>query len=94
METNWGFNSRGFNSRVVDGREATHGDFLMNADIAQRLKTALTTGPSWDGMSPVQRESAHHICTKLSRIVSGNPDCLDHWDDIAGYAELVSRTLR
>jgi hypothetical protein len=27
------------------------------------------------------------ICLKLSRAVQ-NPDYIDHWDDIAGYAKL------
>jgi hypothetical protein len=34
------------------------------------------------------------IATKMSRIVNGNPDKIDNWDDIAGYAKLVADKLR
>ena len=33
------------------------------------------------------------ISTKLARIASGNPNELDHWKDIAGYADLSSAQL-
>jgi hypothetical protein len=33
------------------------------------------------------------ICYKMGRILSGDSNNLDHWDDIAGYATLVSKIL-
>jgi hypothetical protein len=30
------------------------------------------------------------ICHKISRIANGDPNYADSWDDIAGYAKLVS----
>jgi hypothetical protein len=33
------------------------------------------------------------IVHKISRIVNGNPDKVDHWVDIAGYATLVADRL-
>jgi hypothetical protein len=33
-------------------------------------------------------EALEMICTKIARILSGNPNDPDHWKDIAGYAEL------
>jgi hypothetical protein len=30
---------------------------------------------------------------KIGRIVNGNPDAVDHWIDIAGYAKLISDRL-
>lgn len=41
-----------------------------------------------------QRESLELIATKMGRITSGNPNIQDHWDDISGYAELISKRLR
>jgi len=35
-----------------------------------------------------QGEAIHMICVKLARIVCGDPNHADHWDDIAGYARL------
>ncbi len=33
------------------------------------------------------------IAHKIGRIVSGNPNVQDHWDDIAGYAKLASNEI-
>lgn len=40
-------------------------------------------------ISDVQRESIDMIMTKLARICCGDPDYMDSWVDIAGYAMLV-----
>ena len=34
------------------------------------------------------------ILQKLARAFNGNPNKKDTWDDIAGYATLVSKTLK
>lgn len=33
------------------------------------------------------------IATKMARIVNGDPDYLDNWHDIQGYAKLVQQEL-
>lgn len=33
------------------------------------------------------------IAHKIGRIVNGNPNNIENWRDIAGYAELVARIL-
>ena len=33
------------------------------------------------------------IACKIARILSGDPNWRDHWDDIAGYATLVAERL-
>lgn len=62
--------------------------------VAQRIKEAIRCAPKYSLLSSAQRESLDLIATKISRITSGNPNELDHWDDISGYAELISRQLR
>jgi hypothetical protein len=42
-------------------------------------------------MSDVKKESLEMIALKLSRILSGQADYRDHWDDIAGYVRLASK---
>ena len=71
---------------ILVTREATHGDFTLTAKIAQDLKEAYRWGPAETNAR--QREALDMICTKIARIMSGNPNTLDHWDDIAGYAKL------
>lgn len=70
-------------------RGATHGDFSENAELAQYLKSALNFCPRWDTMIPAHRECLDLIMTKIARIMSGDPDFADHWNDIEGYARLA-----
>lgn len=72
---------------LVTERGKTHGDWMRQAVIAQELKRVIA---DWDtaGIKPQQREALEMIAVKMSRILSGNPNEPDHWDDIAGYAVL------
>ena len=45
-------------------------------------------------MEADKKEAIHMILVKLSRIIYGNHDHADHWDDIAGYALLVADRLK
>jgi hypothetical protein len=40
-----------------------------------------------------QWEALEMIVHKIGRIVNGNPNKVDHWVDIAGYAKLVADRL-
>lgn len=76
---------------ILDERQKTHGDFASHAVIAQELKSQIDK--SGQELSAVQREGLEMILHKVARILNGNADHKDHWDDIAGYATLVSRDL-
>ena len=78
---------------ILQERQKVHGDFQADAYTAQSLKDILHLSPNWETLTVVQREALEMICTKLGRIVVGNPNHQDHWDDIAGYALLVSKRL-
>lgn len=73
---------------ILKERQKTHGEYANVARIAQSLKAILQDGPSYDGLTLMQRESLDLICTKLSRIVCGAPE-KDHWVDLSGYADLI-----
>ena len=70
---------------ILVEREKTHGDFRDVARVAQQLKAVL--GPR-DFLNPSQIEATDLICTKLARIVCGDANNKDHWDDGAGYFNL------
>jgi hypothetical protein len=72
-------------------RQTTHGDFATNALYSQHLKALMHSSPGWASMTDVQREALEMIALKLSRILSGQADYRDHWDDIAGYARLAAK---
>lgn len=77
---------------LLQERQKTHGDFTINAQRSQDLK-AIFTEWGYLKFSPVHREALDMIALKLSRIFSGQEKHKDHWDDIAGYAKLVSEYI-
>ena len=84
---------------LLDQRGKTHGDFAVHAMVTQDLKEVMrsvhkvnigsdTVIQAWSHLIPSQRESLDMIVHKIGRILAGDPDFRDHWDDIAGYAKL------
>lgn len=73
---------------TLKDRGAIYGDFTDNAKIAQEIKDSLRSGGSWALMNPAQREAVDVIASKLSRIVTGDPNYKDNAHDIQGYAKL------
>ena len=78
---------------LIGTRATTHGDFTDHARITQDLKSIMTSSKNWQKLRSTQRESLEMIAHKIGRILAGDPTHKDHWDDIAGYAELVAREL-
>jgi hypothetical protein len=74
-------------------RGNTHGDFAEHAAVTYAIKDAISSLGNIDELSVMQREALDMIAHKIGRIVAGNPNHADHWDDIAGYACLVSQRL-
>lgn len=74
---------------LLEQRRQTHGDFPDVAVIAQKTKDIWRAGARWETLSPVQREGLEMIAHKAARIVRGDANHLDHWRDIAGYAQRV-----
>jgi hypothetical protein len=83
-----------YDNPVLNEREKTHGDYKDTARIAQQLKNASRDTFGYYRLSEVQAESLDLIFTKIARALSGDPNCKDTWDDIAGYANLVSERLK
>lgn len=73
----------------MEERQKTHGSFKKNAEISQKIKE-LFSQFGYDYLSDEHIEALDMIALKLSRILSGQADFKDHWDDIAGYAKLAS----
>lgn len=88
---------RGRVARILNERGQRHGHFAVHSAMSQELKTAFhrctqmrTTGDKKRSLTPYQQEAIEMILHKIARICAGDPDFHDHWDDIAGYATLVS----
>lgn len=83
-----------FERIVTEKRRQTHGWWPATARIAQSFKGLLDAELLGRRqriprpLAPEQIEALEMILAKIARIVSGDPNHADHWDDIAGYALL------
>jgi hypothetical protein len=81
---------------ILTERGTRYGAFTDHALITQRLKQCMVqfNPDKWDRMSDDQREALDMIAHKIGRILNGDPNYVDSWVDIAGYATLVADRLR
>ena len=81
---------------ILRERGKTYGPFERHASISQAIKKAIFLyGYGMPiGLTPDQKEALEMIAHKIARIANGNPNHIDNWDDIAGYATLVADELR
>lgn len=72
---------------ILAVRGKTHGPWDAQAYAAQEIKNAIHR---WDtkGLPGPQIEALEMIAVKISRILQGNANEPDHWNDIAGYSAL------
>ena len=78
---------------ILAEREKTHGSFSVHANCTQTLEDTFYAFKDRSFFTAVQLEAVHMIFHKLGRIAAGSPHFRDHWDDVAGYATLVSRDI-
>lgn len=74
---------------VTTVRPKTHGEYSDVAEVEQSLKNLFRLRPNWGKLSCIQRASLDMFAHKIGRILAGDPDFVDHWVDIAGYAQLI-----
>lgn len=80
--------------KILAERAKTHGDYTEHAQCTQDIMLILMLHRNWIYLSPDQKETLHMIAHKMGRVVTGNPNVADHWDDIAGYAKLSADRVR
>ena len=80
---------------VLDQRALDYGAFKDGAALMQGMKRLLAEHAQKHSktFADDQWEALEMIVHKIGRIVNGNPDKVDHWTDIAGYAKLVADRL-
>jgi hypothetical protein len=81
--------------KVLEARGQDYGKFRDSAGLMQGIKRLLADHAIRHNkvFADDQWEALEMIVHKISRIVNGNPDKVDHWVDIAGYATLVADRL-
>lgn len=88
-------------AKITQERGSVYGPFLHNAIVAQGIKAAIREFPApfitprkWEELPLDVREGLDYIAGKIARIVTGDPEYLDNWDDIAGFATIVAARIR
>jgi hypothetical protein len=82
--------------KVLDARAEQYGSFMQSSDTVVRIKSIMHNAVARNNVHlyPDQLQALDMIATKISRIVHGNPNHLDSWIDIAGYATLVADRIQ
>jgi hypothetical protein len=80
--------------KILHERQPIHGEYGENARGTWELLRVLQRERNWPILTDQQKHAMYMISTKMARILSGDADALDHWDDIAGYARCVADRLR
>jgi hypothetical protein len=78
---------------ILEERGSRYGDFARHARITQRLKRLMFSFKDPAQLDDDQVQALEMIAHKIGRILNGDPDYADSWDDIAGYAKLVADRL-
>ena len=80
---------------TLDARALDYGKFIEGAEVMQMLKRVVLNALNNRDkvLAHDQAEAMDMIIHKIGRIINGNPDVVDHWLDIAGYAQLVADRL-
>ena len=83
-------------NNILTQRGPRYGSFETQALITQDLKRMIRRYATQQdtAMCPDQWEALDMICSKIARIINGDPDYDDSWVDIAGYAQLIVNRLR
>ena len=82
-------------NKTLDSRGKEYGKFSNHAKLSQSLKHVIKVGAKPDlRFTSSMAESIDMIFHKIARIMNGNPEYIDNWHDIQGYARLVEIELQ
>jgi len=80
--------------KTLEEREKRYGEFRNQSYISQAIRHAMRDNDGWQDLNYLQREALEMIAHKIARILNGDPNYIDNWHDIAGYATLVENELK
>lgn len=92
---------------MLEERGKRYGPFSGHSRITQAIKASMngqarvgnsrldseSIPTNWNMLNPSQKEALEMIAHKIGRILNGDPNYADSWQDIAGYAQLVVNQL-
>ena len=77
----------------VPDRQATHGDYAAYCHAVAAISASVECSLV-KPLGHVPEESLNMIIRKVARITTGDPNFVDHWLDIAGYATRMAEHLQ
>ena len=78
--------------QTLNQRQEQYGSFEDVAMITEQMVDVMRKG-YYENLAYNQKMALYMICSKMARIVNGNPNQKDSWHDIAGYATLIDSEL-
>ena len=75
---------------ITKARESDYGGLNNVSYVARKLKLLFRELGYETHFSDVQVEGTDMILHKFARLISGNPNNVDSWNDIAGYASKIA----
>lgn len=78
---------------TLQQRGERYGEFCEVAATTQALMAVIDSAYNSEQLDDSMKTSLFMICNKMARIVNGDPNYIDNWHDIAGYATLVEQEL-
>lgn len=75
-------------------RQKTCGDYADHAHILILTMELLMGTPGWLCLTDCQKETIYMTIFKYARVLSGDPNFLDHWQDVVGYNQLIVNQLQ
>ena len=80
-------------NKTLEQRGERYGKFKDVAATTYAMQEILRNAKNHKHMTDDQVIALDMICNKMARIVNGDPNYIDNWHDIAGYATLVEQEL-
>jgi hypothetical protein len=78
---------------TLEQRGERYGKFKCVAATTYALQAVIQEAQTYGELNTSQILALDMICNKMARIVNGDPNYIDNWHDIAGYATLVEQEL-
>ena len=78
--------------QTLKTRQEQYGRFEDVAMFTEQMVDVMRKG-YYEKLAYNQKMALYMICSKMARIVNGNPNHKDSWHDIAGYATLIDNEL-
>lgn len=79
--------------KTLSERGSRYGKFSDLSSIDQALKHVMHQAPNWDSLKPHHKTALEMIQHKISRILNGDPNYIENWRDISGYAAITKDIL-